>query len=194
MHSCFQWKSSQTWICAFLNDPVWYIGTKCLIYLTSPIVKHDLTSNFFTFSNWKAFWDRKKNIVLCLQWLQSHRSASKVQLSRNKQWQEIRKPGGKGWMMKVWESEWRMVDDEMRWDGGLGGSCRWQLDKGVLIIFGKRTRSYWFGAMANELQFVKRCFNPQRCKWCLLFVSLAEFVTTCIVYEQVFRLRVDFVV
>lgn len=132
MHSCFQWKSSQTWICAFLNDPVWYIGTKCLIYLTSPIVKHDLTSNFFTFSNWKAFWDRKKPIVLCLQWLQSHRSASKVQLNRNKQWQEMRKPGGKGRMMKVWESEWRMVDDEMRWDGGWGG-----------VVDGNLIKEYW---------------------------------------------------
>lgn len=151
----------------FLNDPVWYIASKRLIYLTSPIVKHDLTSNIFTFSNWKAFWDRKKNIVLCLQWLQSHRSASKVQLSRNKQWHEMRKPVGKGRMMKVWESEWRMVDDEMGLDGGWGGgggSCRCQPDKGVLIIFGKHTRSYWFGALANELQFVKRCFNPQRCR------------------------------
>lgn len=49
--------------------------------------------------------------------------------------------------------------DEMGW--AVGGSCRWQPDKGVLIIFGKRTR-YWFGAVANELQCVKRCFPPQR--------------------------------
>lgn len=111
----------------FLNDPVWYIASKRLIYLTSPIVKHDLTSKIFTFSNWKAFWDRKKNIVLCLQWLQSHRSASKVQLSRNKQWHEMRKPVGKGRMMKVWESEWRMVDDEMGLDGGWGGGGELQM-------------------------------------------------------------------
>lgn len=111
----------------FLNDPVWYIASKRLIYLTSPIVKHDLTSNIFTFSNWKAFWDRKKNIVLCLQWLQSHRTASKVQLSRNKQWHEMRKPVGKGRMMKVWESEWRMVDDEMGLDGGWGGGGELQM-------------------------------------------------------------------
>lgn len=119
----------------FLNDPVWYIASKRLIYLTSPIVKHDLTSNIFTFSNWKAFWDRKKNIVLCLQWLQSHRSASKVQLSRNKQWHEMRKPVGKGRMMKVWESEWRMVDDEMGLDGGWGGG--W----GVADV--NLTKEYW---------------------------------------------------
>lgn len=33
----------------------------------------------------------------------------------------MRKPVGKGRMMKVWESEWRMVDDEMGLDGGWGG-------------------------------------------------------------------------
>lgn len=124
MHSCFQWKSSQTWICAFLNDPVWYIATKTRFTIWR--------QTFFTFSNWKAFWDRKKTIVLCLQWLQSHRSASKVQLSRNKQWHEMRKPGGKGRMMKVWESEWRMVDDEMGLDGGWGG-----------VVDGNLTKEYW---------------------------------------------------
>lgn len=116
----------------------------------------------FHFFKLESFLRQKKNIVLCFNLTAALQKSNLAGTSNDTRWGNREEKAG-WWKCGSRSGGWWM----MRWDwmgGGVGGSCRCQPDKGVLIIFGKHTRSYWFGALANELQFVKRCLIPQRCR------------------------------
>lgn len=96
--------------------------------------------------------------------LPSHGWVSKTPLSRIKQWHEMRRRwDNRDESVGVGSGGWWMM--------GFGVGAGEEPDKGVLIIFGTRTQSYWFSVGKWIAVCVKRCFPPQR-YGTLLFVPL----------------------